>query len=183
MRSDYLKVEAMRRSGIIFLFLIGCVAISNAQYRGEEPRLPSMTEKIQSPSNMILGFLNLENFHMSHTLSMGYSSFGGQGIGMSMYTNSMSYQISEPLSVRADVSVMFTPFGSLTSMMKQDANKVFLQRAQIDYRPSKEFGISLQYRDYPLSAISPMYGGYGIPPVYGGAQTYGIFGMWSTDDR
>ena len=95
---------------------------------------------------------------------------------MSTYTNSMRYQISEPLSVRADVAMMFSPFGSASSMFnKQDLSGIFLRRASVDYRPSKDMHISLQYRNDPYALYNP----YGMR----GLGTGMFFDNWEDDDR
>ena len=133
-----------------------------AQFRGEEPGIPSVREGVyrESGSNNILGFFNPDNLEMRHSFSVSYGSFGDQGLGMTMYTNSLRYRISEPLSVRADVSMMFSPFGSMGTQMRQDLSGIFLRRASVDYRPSKDMHISLQYRNDPYSLYGP-YSPYG----------------------
>lgn len=105
---------------------------------------------------------------------MGYYNFGGDGLGISMYTNSLRYQISEPLSVRADVSLMMTPFGSLSSRLGDSFGGVFLQNAEIDYRPSKDFGVRLQFRQYPSGTGMSSFGNpYSSAP--------GSFDGWGSD--
>jgi hypothetical protein len=104
---------------------------------------------------------------------MGYASFGGQDLGYSMYTNSLMYKISDPLTLRADVSLMYSPFGSLAKNSRADFSGIFLQRADLEYRPSKDFGIHLQFRQLPPSTVNPFTRGYGYP--------YGFNGLWTDD--
>ncbi|MBE0645962.1 MAG: hypothetical protein IH600_17910 [Bacteroidetes bacterium] len=129
----------------------------HAQFRGEEPGQPSVRDGVyrSSGDNYIFGFFNPDNLEMRHSVSVSYGSYGDQGLGMSMYTNSLRYRISEPLSVRADVAMMFSPFGSASSMFKQDLSGIFLRRASVDYRPSKDMHISLQYRNDPYALYNP----------------------------
>ena len=124
-------------------------AVLTAQIRGQEPVRPSVSDAIKpQSSSSILGFFDPDRFSMTHSLSMGYYSFGGQGLGLTAYTNSMRYQISDPLSVRADVSFLFSPFGA-SKALANNIGGIHLDRAQVDYVPSKDFRISLQYRQYP----------------------------------
>lgn len=143
----------------LLLCIVTASGMLHAQIRGQEPARPNVSDalKSQSASSSILGIIDPDRFSMSHSLSMGYYSFAGEGLGITAYTNSMRYKISDPLSVRADVSFLFSPFGS-SKLFAKDINGINLDRAQIDYVPSKDFRISLQYRQYPFG-YSP-YSGY-----------------------
>lgn len=159
------------------LCLLVFPVLAQAQFRGEEPGLPSAREGVyrSSGDNYILGFFNPDNLEMRHSVSVSYGSYGDQGLGVSMYTNSLRYHISEPLSVRADVAMMFSPFGSASSMFKQDLSGIFLRRASVDYRPSKDMHISLQYRNDPYSLYNP-YGSRGM--MSGGGM---FFNSWDDE--
>jgi len=142
-----------------------CAGNALAQFRGMEPKPPTVAEKVASSSgqDLLLGFINPSNFSMSHNISMSYVTLGSTGLGLSKYTNTMRYQLSEPLSLRADVAFMLTPFGSAAGLLKNDVNKIYLERAQLDYKPSKDFSVSLQFRQYPAGLMAPYYGGYSDP--------------------
>ncbi|MBI5646182.1 MAG: hypothetical protein HY962_04555 [Ignavibacteriae bacterium] len=134
---------------ISLLFILLSVS-AHAQFRGQEPRTPSVEEhQIQRSSSSVFGFFDPSRFSMSHSVSMGYLSMGREGLGYSAYTNSMKYQISDPLSVRADITMMYSPVGSLSAKLNNTFSGIFLERARIDYRPSKEFGVSLQFQQMP----------------------------------
>lgn len=155
----------LRIAVIVTLLLLPATLLS--QFRGEEPRRPSVAEGMtqSSSGSAILGFFHPDNLEMRHSLSFSYGMFGDRGMGVSMYTNSLRYRISEPLSVRADISMLFSPFGSANSMFKNDLSGIFLRRASVDYRPTKDMHISLQYRNMPTSLYDPSYSryGYGSP--------------------
>lgn len=165
----------MRRYPILFLLLLLAAPSVQAQFRGHEPRLGSPAEQVRAPqsSSLLFGFINPDNFQMNHSVSMSYMSMGPHSIGVSMYTNSMLYKIAEPLTVRADVSIMATPFGSATQLFNADAGKIFLQRAQIDYTPSKDTRISLSFRQFPYEAANPY--------LYGRGMTGYMGSMWYDD--
>jgi hypothetical protein len=143
-----------------------------AQFRGQEPKEPTIAEKIQAPSSSLLGLFSSDRFHMTHSVSMSYLSLGGRGAGMGMYTNSMELTIADPLRFSADVSYLFSPKGSSLFGGNQ-LSTFFVQRAQLDYRPSDDVLISLQYRQIPYDAyLNPYYSPYTTP--YGGSP-YGSF--------
>jgi hypothetical protein len=155
----------MKYGIVVTLLVVVCAGSAFGQFRGMEPKQPSVTEKVGSSSgqDLILGFINPANFSMSHNISMSYMSFGAAGVGVTKYTNSMRYQISEPLSMRADVAFMTTPFGSAAGLLKNDVNKIYIERAQLDYKPSKDVTVSLQFRQYPEGMLYPYAGMYGDP--------------------
>ena len=164
------------------LALLFLASASQAQFRGEEPRQPSVREGVyrDSGQNNILGFFNPDNLEMRHSVSVSYGSVGDQGLGLSMYTNSLRYRISEPLSVRADISMMFSPFGSMASGLQQDLSGIFLRRASVDYQPTKDMHISLQYRNDPYSYYGS---GFGYGRIGSGFGTGLFFDRFDDDDR
>jgi hypothetical protein len=163
-----------------FFILLMLPSALSAQFRGEEPRRPSVAEGVyQESDGAILGFFHPENLQMRHSFSVSYGMMGDRGLGVSMYTNSLRYRISEPLSVRADISMMFSPFGSAGQMYKNDLSGIFLRRASIDYKPGKDMKISLQYRAYPYGSHYPYSGAYGRYGMYGGV---GLFPSFEDDE-
>ncbi len=165
---------------LFILLITTCITtVVSAQFRGEEPVPPSVRDGMQRQSaGSGLGFLNLDNLDMSHSLSASYMSMGAHSVGMTMYTNSLRYRIFEPLTIRADVSLMFTPFGTISQQARDDMSGIFLRRASIDYRPSKNFQMSLQYNRYPYSYYNP----YSMNPF---DNAFGVSGSFRSreDDR
>ncbi len=154
------------------LWMAGFTA--RGQFRGAEPQPPSVRESVvqQGGESFLSSIFNLDRLEMRHSFSMGYQSYGSFGLGYMEYTNSMRYRLFEPLTIRADVSVVTSPFSSLGSKFSQDFSGIYLKRASIDYAPSKDFKISLQYRGLPP--------GTGYNPYY---NRYGYNGVgWGLDD-
>ena len=66
---------------LVIIFFLGFSISVFAQYRDDGLNLPSVKEGIvDQNSGFSIGFLNSENFHMSHSFSMSYTTFGGNGI-------------------------------------------------------------------------------------------------------
>lgn len=168
----------MKRFTYFFIFVFAIPFVAQSQFRGDEPGQPSVSKGVyrSSDNNNILGFFNPDKLDMRHSFSVSYGSYGGEGLGMSMYTNSLRYRISDPLSVRADVAMLFSPFGSHASSFGQDISGIFLRRASIDYQPSSDMRISLQFRNEPYSHYNT-YGrrGFGMGSMF--------FDTWDDDLR
>jgi hypothetical protein len=166
----------MKTSFLVILTVTAAVILmipqgSFGQLRNQQPvEKPDVYESIVKPadvSNLILGFFNPDNFQMHHSYSMSYSSMGGKGIALGMYTNSMLYRISNPLTLRVDWSLAYSPFSSFSKQFQNDLSGLFLNRAELDYRPSKDLRINLQFRQIPGGYYSPSYYDY-YNPMYRG---------------
>ncbi|MCZ7557438.1 MAG: hypothetical protein M5R41_13645 [Bacteroidia bacterium] len=143
----------------LFLLLLSLLWLqgAQAQFRGQEPKNPSVAEGVTRPAATELSIFSLDRLEMHHSVTMSYGMIGDHGLGSSMYINSLRYSISEPLSVRADIGMMLTTFGSASSFMRNDISRIFLKRASVDYVPSKDFRLTLQYRNEPYLS---RYGGW-----------------------
>jgi hypothetical protein len=151
----------MKRNLFFACLLVWFSSSSVAQFRGSEPKPPSMSDQRQPSSPSFFGFLSSDDFQMRHSVSMSYLSMGNQSLGVTMYTNSMRYRLADNLFARADVSLAFSPFGSMGAQSKNDFSSIFLNRVSIDYKPFKDVQINLQYRGYPNGYLNSNQGGVG----------------------
>lgn len=149
-------------------FILAYPSVSLGQLRDQTPsEKPNVYESMVKPadvSNLFLGFFNPDNFLMRHSYSLSYYSVGGKGIALGVYTNSMLYQISNPLTLRVDWSLAYSPYSSFGKEFQNDFSGLFLNRAELDYKPSKDFRINLQFRQVPGGYYSPYYSN----PLYRG---------------
>jgi len=143
-----------------FLLLIVFISTSFAigQYRDIGIEQPSVKEGIATEnSGGILGFLNSDDFIMRHSFSLNYTSFAGQSVSLTSYTNSMFYRLMNNLNV-------------------QDISGIYISNASVNYYPWKDFSVHLQY-----SAVPYGYGFYN--PYYGSGNPFnfnsGILGTSS----
>ena len=157
---------------IIVLLSTSCVI---AQFRdnGLEPK--SVKDGIVTEnSNFLFGFLNSDDFIMRHSFSMSYSSFAGEGISLTNYTNSMFYRLMSNLNVQLDVSVMYSPYSTFGDQFQKDISGVYISNAAVNYHPWEDFSVHLQYRAMPFGYgyYHPFYG-YGTPFDFGlGGNTF-----------
>ena len=154
---------------VVAMLMTGTV---DAQFKSQVANQQSPSQSLIHPTTSIssfLGLLNPENFMMRHNFSLSYLSSGGQGLSLASYTNSMFYKISDPLNVRFDITLMGSPFGQYGSARQSDLSKLYLSRAEMNYRPWENFSIQLQYRRSPLYfyGLSSPYYPYTSSPLYG----------------
>lgn len=142
----------MKKIGSLMALMLILSSVSFAQFRDQLSNQASVQNSLihSDESKLLLGFFNPANFSMRQSVSMSYMSFGNQGLALGTYTNSMSYKISDPLTLSADVSLLNSPYSSLGSKFSQGLNGIYLTRADLNYHPSNSFQIDLQFNQNPL---------------------------------
>lgn len=108
----------------------------------------------QETPSLFANFFNPNNFNMSHSVSMSYSAFGNHGIALGVYTNTMSYQFNENLNVEVDASIVNSPYSTFGNQFNDQINGLYLSRAQINYKPTENTFLTIQYLKGP-SYYSP----------------------------
>jgi hypothetical protein len=158
-----------------------CWSTASAQYKSTIDPRPSVTESIlrTNDGNFLSGLFDPGKFNMQHSFSLSYASFAGQGLSLGVYTNSMQYKFSDDLDVRTDISLMTSPFNSFGKDAQSGLNGLFLNRAELNYRPWKNTLFQISYRQYP--AASWLTGGYGYG--YGGMGSIYGFDRFQDDIR
>jgi len=64
--------------------------------------------------------------HNSYTLS--YTTSGSKGYSLGELTSNIAYQISDPLSVQFDVSLLHSPFNNLGGNFANNISGIYLTR-------------------------------------------------------
>jgi len=155
---------------IIMLFVVLFTITGFAQFKETETQLSDVRSGIlaqPSSSFSLFSFINPQNFNMQQSVGISYSSFGGQGMAMGVYTNSMSYKFTDNLNVQLDASVINTPYSTLGKQFNNSMSGFYISNAAINYQPWKDVYISVQYRNVPYSMYSPF--------SYSGNYRYGFF--------
>jgi hypothetical protein len=136
------------RPTLIFLSVLVFVGSAEAQWKSNpQDRVPVSESLVRTDgSGLLFGWFDPSQFSMRHSYSLSYSSIGGRGLSMGEYTNSMMYTISDPLSVRFDVSLMHSPFDSYGGKFGKDYSGFRISRAELNYRPSENTYLQIQFR-------------------------------------
>ena len=146
---------------MIFIIIVLFASVNYAQFK--DPAFPTSNIKdgiVDYSSGSLFGFLNSENFTMRHSFGMSYSAFAGHGIALGTYTNSMMYHFSEDLNVQLDASIVHSPYSTFGQEFQNDLSGVYISRAALNYKPWKDFHITLQYNQFPGSYFYNPFSGY-----------------------
>lgn len=178
------------RSAWIVLLLVAFLFVAapaEAQLRADLPQQDPSVAVYQSQNGFSFGsLLNPDHFKISNSYEMSFSSFGGQNLGLGVLTTSFRYQPTDRLAARVDVGVAHSPFGSegvqeSLGFSQDQPAKVYLQNAQIAYRPTENSLIQLQVRQSPFGSYASPYG-YHSPYGYGGSALQARYGAADFDD-
>lgn len=145
----------------LFVIIILASVTINAQYRDELNKQPDIKSGIlNNGSSSLFGLFNPDNFKMSHAFDISFQSSGFGNIALSTYTNSMFYKFSDKLNFQADISLVNSPYNSFGKDFSKQINGIYLSRAQLNFKPSDNMNIILQYRSFPPGYYSPYMYGY-----------------------
>lgn len=153
---------------LVVTLSLGPALAARAQY-AQGAGSDAEAKLFQEPAHFSLDKLfSPEFFRMSHSYEMSYSSFGGQGLTLGEYTNSMMWRFSTKLAARVDVAFQHTPFGvsglnNGLPVSKSNLNGIYLKNAELAYRPVGNLTMHLSVRQAPYGYgyyMSP-YGRYG----------------------
>jgi hypothetical protein len=149
--------------GVVMLVAFGT---ASAQFKTQAQEESKVSQSLYNApgSSWLFGWFDPSKFSMHHSLEMSYMTLGGgQGLSLSTYTNSMTYQFSDKLEARADVSLSYSPFNSFSSALggkRNDLSGIYLSRAEVNYRPWENTSLQLSFHQYPYGAyslLSPFY--------------------------
>ncbi len=119
-----------------------------------------LTQGLSAPRSLIgmIG-LNPNRFSMQQSYSLSYLSAGGQGFSQGVYLNTMSYRFSDPLQVSLQWGIMNQPLSSL-GVPSMYSSGFFLSGANLEYKPSKNMSVGIQFNSYPAGSYYPYRAGY-----------------------
>lgn len=109
-----------------------------------------------SHSNSLFSFIDPSKLQMSHSVSMSYSTFGGESIVMNSYVNTIDYQFNDQLSFRTNLGIMASPYNSLPNNSYLN-NQQFFGGAELNYRPSENTILSLRFESLPYNYYRPSF--------------------------
>jgi hypothetical protein len=155
-----------------------CFTTASAQFKTSiEPRSTVAESILKSDDGgFLFGLFNPNNFSMHHSFSLSYMTAGGQGLSMGMYTNSLAYKFTDDLDMKADISQMASPYNTLGKQYQSSLSGLFLNRAELNYRPWKNTLFQIQYQQIPANYML----GSGF---MGGNYFFGGFNRYQDDNR
>lgn len=161
----------MRRVLLILLVFSASISIAFAQFRNANDRTDTgdylrSYQPLGIPLKSI-SLLDPSRLHMSHSFQMGYYSMGGISGSRGLYMNSLTYDVSRPLSVTTHLGIQFQPSGPAEWNPANYGNQ-FVGGAELNWRPARNFLVHVE----AFRGIVPDYSGFGY---YGWRGGQGIF--------
>ncbi len=154
---------------LVAIALVATVALAQFKPRSNDEPNVSQSMIRSDDSGLLFGWFDPGKLKMTQSYSLSYQTFGSNGLALGVYTNSLSYQISDPLSVQMDVSAVHSPYNTFGDKLGKSLSGIYLTRAQINYKPSDNTLFQLQFRQLPPSMF---YGGYGYGDPFWGLNRY-----------
>ncbi len=145
----------------ILLFVLIFASVNCfSQFKDKNIFKPSVKEGMVNDNTpaLMLGFINPENFSMTHSYSMSYTTSGSNGLALGVYTNTMRYKFAENFNMEVDASLVHSPYSSFGKNYQNQINGIYLSGAALNYQPWKDVNISLQYRNIPGGFYNDFYG-------------------------
>jgi len=151
---------------IIIILLLGS-SLAFAQFKGQAEKPLNISGAILSdnPVSSLFSFIDPSKFSMNHSISMSYSAFGSNGMALGVYTNQIAYKFNDKLNIEIETSLVNTPYNSLGQSFTNSINGIYLNKAQINYRPTKDMSFSLRFSNSPFNYYNRYSNyGYGYSP-------------------
>jgi hypothetical protein len=136
------------------------ISMAQAQFKSQVAEESRVADGLMhnSSASFIFDWFNPAKFHMRHSFDFSYMTFGGQGVSVGTYTNSMMYEFADNLNARADLSLSYSPYNSFSTFNKKnDLSSIYLSRAEVNYKPWDNVLMQFQYRTVPYGYYSPFY--------------------------
>ncbi len=140
----------MKKLSLIAVILALVTGLSFSQFK-EIPN-KTKTQLKSGSSGLILGFINPKNFSLTHSFNMSVQTGGNSSVSIASYTATMNYKILKNLNLSADVTMQYSPYASIGSNnpainkdFQNSLNGINLSRVSLDYHPTKNMYISINY--------------------------------------
>ncbi len=149
------------RNFIILMALLAFLAVQipvHAQLK-EDAKQPNISGILNNPyQGLASGLLDPSKLQMNHSVSMSFGSFGGQGLMLSTYMNTMHYQITDKMHLRTDLGIMSSPYNTFGEGFSLNEPQ-FFGGAQLDYQINDKTSLMLRIDNMPYYQYRPTIGG------------------------
>jgi hypothetical protein len=105
-------------------------------------------------------FLDPSRFNLSHSYSLSFFSGGGVSGSMALYNGTVTYMLAKPLTLTFNLGILHDP-SSIWNDKRVGNSAIFLPSGRLDWRPSKNFLMSVGFERVPA-----YYRGYYLPGGY-----------------
>jgi hypothetical protein len=144
-----------------FMLLLAAMILLPVLVFGQtkEQLKPQPFSKLLTQPQGLVGLigLNPDRFSMQQSYALSYMSLGGHGFSQGVYLNTMTYQLANPLLISFQWGFLNQPLGSF-GVPSLYNNGLFVSGASVEYKPSRNLSIGVQFNRNPSGYWSPQYG-------------------------
>ena len=147
--------------------LVFC-AVAVCQFRSQPEARSSVGGSLirSDDGGLLFGWFDPSRLTIHNSYSLSYTTSGGKGYSLGDLTSSLAYQISNPLSVQFDVSLLHSPYNNLGGNFANNFSGIYLTRAALNYQPSKDVFLQIQYQQLPAMYWFDSFDRWGFMPNY-----------------
>jgi hypothetical protein len=158
----------MKILGTTVLILLLFTTIAVTQFKSQPEARSSAGEALIRPDDgsLLFGWFDPSRLTIHNSYSISYTTSGGKGYSLGALTSNIGYQLSNSLSAQFDVSLLHSPFNNLGGNFANDISGIYLTRAELNYRPSKNLLFQIQYQQLPAMYWLNNYDRFGFMPRY-----------------
>ena len=151
----------------VFLLVL-LSSMAGAQFKSQSEARSSAGEALIRPDDggLLFGWFDPSRLTIHNSYSLSYTTSGGKGYSLGALTSNIGYEFSNALSAQFDVSLLHSPFNNLGGNFANDISGIYLSRAAINYRPSKDLFLQIQYQQLPAMYWMNNYDRFGFMPRY-----------------
>ncbi|MBN2012355.1 hypothetical protein JW960_23700 [candidate division KSB1 bacterium] len=142
----------MKRIHWIVMIVVLMPALVFGQLKKQNAPVDIRSGLLQSDNGKYLGLIDLSKIHMSHSYSLSYQSMGDMAVSQSLYLNTISYQLSDPLSLKMQWGIQSFPYSTFSPDHPAFQSGFVFSGMQLKYQPSDKFSVKFEYSALPNSS-------------------------------
>ncbi len=169
----------MKRAFFITTIVILLPIMASSQLKKQSNPIDIRSGILQADNGKILGIIDPSKIQMSHSYSLSYQSMGDMSLGRSLYLNTLSYKLSDPLSMKVQWGIQNFPYNSLGNNHPAFQNGFVFSGMELKYKPSDKFMLKFQYSALPQNGY--YYSPYNRYSPYDRFRSSNMF--WDDDEE
>jgi len=146
----------MKKIIVLLIILISLPVFS--QYKDQNKIRESIGDGIvNNQSGGLFGIFNSKKFQMSHIYNLSFSASGDNQLAIGSYTNRLFYKFNNKFNFQLWTSIVTTPYNSFNKNSNNKFSGIYIDKASINYKPSKDFMIQLEFSNNPYRRYNSFY--------------------------
>lgn len=151
-----MMIYDMKKIIVLLIILISLPVFS--QYKDRNKLRESMGDGIVNhQSGGLSGIFNPNKFQMSHVYNLSFSASGDNQLAIGSYTNRLFYKFNNKFNFQLWTSIVTTPYNSFNKNSNNKFGGIYIDKASINYKPSKDFMIQLEFSNNPYRRYNSYY--------------------------